>query len=152
MAEKEKEKGKNNELINKLYQVVDCFNENMKRLISGGCYDFNTKDEYVCPSGDIYDTKDMICPDTITYSKATLVSYNCNEGFVLSGDKCVTEEIENAEKEKLCSDGFTLTDNGRCINYDNTQGFIQGNKCTEENSRLEGNICILLDIKNANKN
>ena len=36
MAEKEKEKGKNNELINKLYQVVDCFNENMKRLISGG--------------------------------------------------------------------------------------------------------------------
>ena len=119
--------------------------------INGGCYDFNHKDEYVCPTSGIYDTDDMICPETITYTKATLINYYCENGYKLKDNMCIKEEKEEAQKERYCPDNYTLVNNDRCINLNKVSNYVDGYVCKEENSKVDGKECILLEIKDVKR-
>ena len=117
-------------------------------LSGGGCYSKDNGDQWICPNGSIYHVSQNsvpeLCPDTFTYTDPKITGYKCNDGYNLENDKCVKTFTEEAEHERICSDGYTLLNNSRCINKNNTKPYEKGNVCTKENSRLINNKCIIL--------
>ena len=124
-------------------------------LINGGCYSLDSYDQYVCPNGSIYhksqNSVPEYCPETIKTTKPVVSEYKCEGNVELNGTKCITKESYDAERERTCKEGFTLVDNQMCINENNIKEYIEGYRCDKENTRLEDNICVVLDIKEANR-
>ena len=111
---------------------------------NGGCYDPTPDEPYICPDGFRYDTNDQPCPDTFTYTKAS-GNYTCPDGYILSGSKCTRDVVRSADFKKTCPDGYTIVDYDRCINKQDTAEFVKGYVCTEPDSRLVDDKCILYE-------
>ena len=124
-------------------------------LVNGGCYSLDSFDQYVCPNGSIYhksqNSVPEYCPETIKTTKPVVSEYKCEGNAELNGTKCIIKESYDAERERTCKEGFTLVDNQMCINENNIKEYIEGYRCDKENTRLEDNICVILDIKEANR-
>ena len=124
-------------------------------LVNGGCYSLDSYDQYVCPNGSIYhksqNSVPEYCPETIKTTKPVVSEYKCNGNAELNGTKCIIRESYDAERERTCKEGFTLVEEQMCINENNIKEYIEGYRCDKENTRLEDNICVILDIKEANK-
>ena len=135
-----------------------------KPSISGGCLGndmyYNGKclnpindyymAEWKCPDGRVISRSDgsLLYEDKKCYSEKETAPtiLDCGEAGVLKGSICVKEEIEETEKERLCPNGYTLTNNGRCINYSQTANKETGFVCKGDNTRLKGNICITYEV------
>ena len=124
-------------------------------VVNGGCYSIDDEDQWVCPDGNIYEKSkgsyEELCPDTFKYTIA-IGNYSCSDGYILEGNKCTKQYEEPARNKRICPSGYSMLDNGRCINYSNTKEKLDGNVCNKENSRLEGNVCVLLEIIDARQN
>ena len=124
-------------------------------VVNGWCYSKDTYDQYVCPDGNIYekskDTYVSLCPDTFTYTEPEIKGYKCSDGFKLEDKKCIKEHIQDVLHERYCKDGYTLVNNDRCINMNNTIEKQDGYVCSD-NSILEGNMCITYEIIKAKQN
>ena len=118
--------------------------------ISGWCYSLDDEDQWQCPNGSIYHKSKggvpVLCPDTLKVSKATVTEYRCEGDFTLQGDKCILERIEDPRHKRVCPVGYTKTEDDRCINYEKTANKEDGFICNQENSRLNGNTCIIYEI------
>lgn len=117
---------------------------------NGGCYDPYPSEPYICPNGDRYDTNTELCPDTFTYIKAS-GSYSCPKGYALSGSECSRNVTIDAPHKRVCKEGYSSVNDGRCINKDKTTNHISGHVCPYPDSRQEGNICILYERVDANR-
>ena len=116
------------------------------------CWD-DASDVYLCPNSKNSNklTKDDNCYVVLNV-KATPSEYKCEDSSMkLEGTKCIKEEIEPAEHEKVCPGGYKLINNDRCINLNNTTSLVDGYICNYENSKLYGNSCIIYDIVNAKR-
>ncbi len=124
--------------------------------INGGCYSKDDEDQWQCPDGNIYEkskgTYVEYCPETLIYSNPTVTNYHCRDGFRLEGTKCVKNEIEPAEHERICKSGYTLVNYDRCINKNKTASKETGYVCDMPESRLKGNTCILYERVEAKHN
>ena len=125
------------------------------KLVGGGCYSLDPKDQYVCPDGTIYhksqNSVPEYCPDTLKYKDATIVSVSCDDGYTKKGNKCMKDEIIDVERKYSCPNGYTLTDNNRCINKNNISDKQKNIFCEDRNARLENDICIVYERSSAKK-
>ena len=125
-------------------------------LVNGGCYSKDSEDQYECPNGNIYEkskgTFVELCPDTFTYMEPKLKGYKCEEGFTLNDKKCIRTEEQPAEKERTCPSSYTLIDNAKCLNYNDTQNKQNGFYCEDDIARLEDKSCVVYDIVEAKHN
>lgn len=125
-------------------------------VMNGGCYSLDNEDQWVCPSGNIYEkskgTYVELCPDTFTYITPNIKGYSCSEGFKLEDNKCVKNEEMPAEKERVCKTGYTLVDNSRCMNYKKTADKFSGYYCEDQRATLVNNTCIIYEIIEAKHN
>ena len=124
-----------------------------KIQVNGECWD-DASNIYICVGyrdGKQYSSKDEYCENSIKYIDPIVTEYKCPEGHILNGTKCIKEEIEDAWHEKVCPSGYTLVNYDRCINKNKTTNFIDGYVCNKENTRLEGNTCIILDMVEAKR-
>ena len=80
------------------------------------------------------------------------MSLYCEEDFTLEEKKCIRHETEDAFKEKICEDGYTLIHNDRCVMKSDTKDFVDGYICEERNSRLLGDTCVVYERIKANNN
>ena len=115
---------------------------------NGGCYDLTPDEPYICPDGERFDTNTELCPDTIKYTKASGI-YSCDSGYTLNGSKCTKEITEEARNKPMCREGYTLVDDGRCINKNKTTDYVIGSICDMPDSRVDGNQCIIYEIIDA---
>ena len=129
---------------------------NGDKLVGGGCYSLDPGDQWQCPDGNIYEkskkTYVEICPDTLTYTKPTIKSYSCKEGYDLKDNKCYRKETQDPQREKYCKEGYTLVENARCINLSKTANKETGNVCNQINARLRGNSCVIYEMIDAKHN
>lgn len=128
---------------------------NNDTLVNGGCYSLDPGDQWQCPNGAIYekskDTYIDLCPDTFTYINPTITGYTCpEEKYTLKDKKCIFEEIEPAEKERICPTGYTKVDYDRCIDKNKIEPKISGYICDGKDVRVEGNKCVTYKIIDAN--
>lgn len=123
-------------------------------LRNGKCYSLDSYDQYECPNGNIYekskDTFIELCPDTFTYIKPVIKGYFCKDEYELMNNKCVKEDVIDAFPERKCPSNYTLVNNDKCINYNKTTSKENGYYCLDDRARLNGNECIIYDIKEAN--
>ena len=114
-------------------------------LRGGKCYSLDNEDQYVCPSGNIYEkskgTYVTLCPDTFTYINPTITGYKCPDGYTEQDKKCYRKEVVDPMREKICLEGKLIKDRGRCIT-DETTKMVDGYVCDNPNERLEGSKCI----------
>ena len=125
-----------------------------KKQVNGFCWD-DASGIYVCPyknNGIYYSSGDAICSSSLKYTNPNVTEYRCENDYVLNGKKCLKEEIEDPEREKACPNGYKTVDNDRCIKEVSKVGKINGYYCEKDNSRLDGDICIIYDIIDANRN
>ena len=124
-----------------------------KIQVGDTCWD-NASNIYVCEGvndGRTYSSKDEYCYGSIKYNSPQVSEYKCqNSKAKLSGDKCIIEEIEDAQKERYCDNGYTLINNDRCINKNITTSKTSGLVCEGENTRIKGNYCITYEEIEAN--
>ncbi len=118
---------------------------------NGGCYDPAPSEPYVCPNGERRDDASELCQDTFKYTKAS-GNYSCYTGYTLNGTKCEKEVTEPPHHKPICKDGYTLVDNGRCIDKTKVTEHIDGNVCTSENERLEDGMCVTYEYIEAMHN
>ena len=134
-----------------------------KPTINGGCLKgdmlyngkcVNTRDDYYmaewkCPNGFVKSNADGSLTDNDTHcyeeSKVPVSSYYCNEGATLVGKECTITTKEAPRKEMVCKKGFTKLEDGRCINYNDTNKKEDGYYCEDPESRLEGNMCVIYE-------
>ena len=103
--------------------------------------------------GKQYSSRSEYCENSIKYIDPTISEYKCEDkNAKLDGNKCILEEIEPANHKRICPSGYTLVDNDRCINYDNTQNKISGYSCEDNNSKLVNDTCIIYEIIEAKHN
>ena len=124
-----------------------------KKQIKGFCWDEAT-DVYLCPNNYNSNkrTKDDYCYKVLKGVKPVPSTYRCdNEREVLDGDKCVVTNKVEAMKERYCPDGFSLIED-RCLNLDKTTSKVNGLYCEDENAKLNGNECIIYEMKDAYNN
>ena len=122
--------------------------------VDGFCWD-DASGIYLCPNNYNSNprTADDNCYVVLDGVYPVPSSYRCDEeDMVLEGDKCVRVEKEEAFNKRKCSDGYTLIENDKCLNFDKTAPKEEGYVCEEENSRLNGNKCIIYDMVLAKKN
>ena len=123
---------------------------NGDKLVNGWCYSLDNEDQWQCPDGNIYEkskgTYVELCPDTFTYTQPTLTGYKCPDGFEVKDKKCIREEVEDAQLERVCRSGYTLVDNGRCINLNSKISKTNGYYCENEHARLEDNQCVIYEF------
>lgn len=120
-------------------------------LRNGKCYSKDDGTQYQCPDGHIYDKSLELCPDTLTYINPTVKGYKCNDGFTLTDNKCIKEEIEQAFHKRVCPDGYTLIGENNCYDLSKSVPKENGYYCEKDNSRMENNECIILEINEAYK-
>ena len=128
-------------------------------LIGGNCV--NLVDDYYlsewkCSNGEVLSGSDgnLKYGDTKCYEKkyVDVKKRECPQDYKLQGTKCYMKRTEKPEKERVCEDGLTRVDGGRCINTNKTVEKIDGYKCNDDTARLEGNICIIYEVKGAKEN
>ena len=131
-----------------------CLNGDM--LYNGKCV--NTRNDYyasewMCPNGQINSTDkgDLIFKDNKCYEEQEVkpIAYKCNDDFILEDKTCVRVEVRDPQKERYCPNGFTMVPYDRCINLNNAKDYETGFVCDRENSRLEGNVCVVYEIVDA---
>ena len=120
-----------------------------KIQVNGMCWDDATN-IYICAGyrdGKQYKSKSEYCEHSIKYIEPKVLEYKCMEdGFILNGSKCEKVEKEDAMHEKICPSGYSIINYDRCINYNKIANKENGYVCNMENSRVEGNTCIINDI------
>ena len=120
-----------------------------KIQVGGFCWD-DASNILICKGardGKRYSSRNEFCEGSVKYTNPSVTEYKCsNSNAKLSGTKCTFEETEEGYRERTCPNGFTLTEN-RCLNYNNVIDKVIGYRCQGENSRLEKDVCQLLDIK-----
>ena len=128
---------------------------NGDNLIDGYCYDTSPssgyKADWVCPDGSFITNPDssLMYEDKKCYKeiKTKPTSYYCEDNDKLNGEKCEVKIIEEAVKERICpNDTNKIDDGSRCLNFNNSVNKEIGYYCEQENSELEGKICIIYDI------
>lgn len=126
------------------------------KLINGSCVDMNSyyKSDWKCPNGDFLTNPDgtLMNGDIKCYNeiKTKPTSYYCEGDGKLNGTKCEFNVIEDALKEYICPSGYTPIDDGRrCLDFNKTINTETGYYCEGENSRLEGQTCIIYDMVEA---
>lgn len=135
-----------------------CLNGDM--LLNGKCV--NTRNDYYmaewkCPDGRVKSNADGSLQDNDTHcygEKFTSdYSYSCeDESYTLVGDDCTITYKEPPERELTCQNGSIKTENGRCIDQNDSKEKIDGFYCEGINDRLEGNKCIIYDVVEAKHN
>ena len=125
------------------------------RIINGKCVDMNSyyESDWICRNGGEITYLDKN-GDHKCYEEKRVdpVSYYCENNDRLNEKECTREEVENAQKERICSNGYTLVNNSNCINYNKTANKEDGLVCEGENSKLKGNTCIIYEIVEAKSN
>lgn len=120
-----------------------------KIQVNGECWD-DASNILICVGardGRQYNSRDEFCEGSIRYIDPVVSEYKCDdENAKLSGNKCVIEEIEDAEKERYCPNGYTLVNNDRCINYKKTANKENGFVCNGENVKLKGDTCVIYEM------
>ena len=129
---------------------------NNDTLVGGGCYSKDPGDQYVCPSGNIYEkSKDSfveLCPDTMTFIKPNIDGYKCPDGYTQENDKCINIHRDYAHIQRYCDDGFTVVNNEKCFNLTKIYNKEYGKSCPYPASRLENDKCYLFEEKEAYHN
>lgn len=115
-----------------------------KIQVNGYCWD-DASNVYLCPSNSAQKDKNEYCYTVLKNVKPTVIGYKCNNEMTLNGSKCVKEEIELAEHERICQNEYTKVNNDRCINLQDTKTFVEGYICEKENSILKNNECIIYE-------
>ena len=117
-----------------------------KIQVNGFCWDI-ADNIYLCPNGNNSNTrsKDDYCYKVLNNVKPVPSVYSCDDDMTLNGKKCVKEEKEPAEHERVCPSGYKLVNYDRCIN-DKTTNKENGFICEYENSELRDNICIIYEF------
>ena len=118
---------------------------NNDKLVGGGCYSKDDGDQWICPSGDIYEKSKGTVPTycATKYTNAKVSEYRCeNSTAELKDNKCVITEEEEPQHERTCPSGYTLVNNSNCINYNKTANKENGYICEKENTRLENDECV----------
>ena len=127
------------------------------KVINGWCYDTSANSgyeaEYRCPDGMLISIKDYESGTKCTKEVwLEADSIYCPDGFERVGNKCTRHEVEDASHDITCETGYTKTKDFRCLNLNNTKEMIDGYKCHNPNSRLEGDTCINYEVIKANNN
>lgn len=125
-----------------------------KIKVNGFCWDLATN-VYLCPNSENKNprTKDDYCYKVLKNVKPIAGSYKCeNEGWTLEGSKCTGVEKSGIIREITCPDEYTLIDNNKCLNLSDKKNKVNGLICDEENTRLEGNDCIVYEQVEAKHN
>ena len=126
-----------------------------KIQIGGFCWD-DASNIYICEGfrdGERYSSPNGFCPGTTKYTLPNITGYKCeDEDAVLNGTKCTKEEIKPAFHKTSCPKGFTMNNENKCINYNNSVSMENGLVCENENSRLEGNMCVIYEVIEAKFN
>ncbi len=118
-----------------------------KIRVNGECWDDATG-IYICPGyrdGKQYKSTSEYCEHSIKYYDPVVTEYKCPDDHKLEGDMCIKEEIEDANREKACPDGYTEINKDRCLDMSTEEEKEKGYYCEKENSRLEENKCILFE-------
>lgn len=115
----------------------------------GWCYSLpngNYDATVTCPSGSVLSngSNGQGCY-TATTSNAT---YSCSEG-TLSGNKCIINKPQQPKTKMVCASGYELYRDRVCINKSETIDYIEGYKCTDDNAKLQGNVCVVYEIIDA---
>lgn len=124
-----------------------------KIKVNGFCWD-DASNVLICKGyrdGKQYKSRNDYCEHSIKIIEPTVTEYRCEGDFILERDKCKREIVHDTHLEKICPSGYTLLDSGQCINKKKTADKIDGSVCENPDSRREGNECIILDIKDANR-
>ena len=133
-----------------------CLNGDM--YLNGKCV--NTRDDYYlaewkCPNGEVLSGADgsLKNNDTKCYEeiKGKEVTYYCNDNDDLIGTDCQRIDIEKPRLETYCPTGYSMIDDGRCINYNDTKEKIYGYFCEDNTNRLDKDICIIYEDIEPNK-
>ena len=128
-------------------------------LIGGNCV--NLVDDYYlsewkCSNGEVLSGSDgsLKYGDTKCYEKTyvDVKKRECPEDYKLQGTKCYLKRTEKAQKERVCEDGLTRVDDGRCINLNKIVEKIDGYKCSDDTARLDGKVCIIYETVGAKSN
>ena len=126
-----------------------------KIKVGGFCWD-DASNILICAGyrdGKQYKSRSEYCEHSIKYTKPTVTEYKCSEENArLEGNKCIIEEIEDPEKERVCETGYSFTESGRCINQKDVKDITEGYICEKHNSRLEGTTCIIFEEVEAKHN
>ena len=124
-----------------------------KVQVDGFCWD-EAVNVYLCPNGNNSNQrdKDDYCYTVLNNVNPIPSGYKCDDGMTLDGNRCVKEEREQATHERTCPSGYTLVNNDRCINYNNTAKKENGLVCSYENSKLKNNMCIIYEKVGAKHN
>lgn len=120
-----------------------------KIQVNGFCWD-DASNVYLCPSNSAQKNKDEYCYTVLKNVKPTVSGYKCEDNYKLVDNKCVKEEIEDAEHEKVCEEGYTKVDHDRCINMNKSKNKEDGYYCEDEHAKLKNNMCIIYEIVDAN--
>ena len=125
-----------------------------KIQVNGFCWD-DASSVYICAGyrdGRQYSSKSEYCENSIKLYDPVATEYKCPDDFELSGNKCSKKEIESAHNEVKCPQGYTKLETDRCINVNKTIDKVNGLVCSEENSKISGDTCIIYEIIEANHN
>lgn len=124
-----------------------------KVQVKGTCWDDATG-IYICEGdrdGRRYTSRDEYCEKSIKYIKPTVLEYTCPEGYEVKSDKCTKDEVEDAQYEQICPQGYDKVNNDRCINFKDTEKKEEGLVCNHENAKLKGTECIIYDVIESKK-
>lgn len=125
-----------------------------KIKVGGFCWDDATN-ILICEGdrdGKRYSSRSEYCEKSIKYNNPVVTEYKCEDDFTLDGKKCIKEEIEDAFYERVCPSGYSLVDNGRCINKNKEIPKENGLVCNgDETTKLIGKECITYEIIDAKK-
>jgi hypothetical protein len=119
-------------------------------IINGGCVDLSRyyESDWECPSGEFLpqNSDDHNCYEEVQVEPT---SFYCEEeGFKVINGECIKEESIRASKKVSCPEDSTKIYD-RCIYKNKTNPKVEGYICDYPNSRLEGNICIIYEEKEA---
>ena len=119
-----------------------------KIRIGNMCWD-DASNVLICEGyrdGKRYSSRSEYCEHSIKYIEPIVTEYKCPSDYNLDGNKCLKDEVEDAEHERACKKGYTLVDHDRCINKSITASKKAGYICDMPDSRLKGKECIIYDV------
>ena len=79
-------------------------------------------------------------------SKVNPTSYKCNDGFTLNGKTCSLVEEHRVDKVRICETGYTLTKDGRCLDFKDSKEMTDGLACDMPNARMKDDACIIYEM------
>ena len=106
--------------------------------------------DWKCKKGRIVDPMGGEIPEggykCYLESKVNPTGYKCDDEFTLSGKTCLLVEERRVDKVRVCETGYTLTKDGRCLNFKDSKEMSDGLTCDMPNARMKNDICIIYDI------